>query len=119
MKTQIAVQGDAEKKTRVKSSLIKNTKWLKTKDGATTYSYMVRSISNRAAKDELTNALKKKKLEVSVLSKNLCFKATGEKISSYIIAVDSSQFSTAFPSITTKATNVNFFASKETADTAE
>jgi hypothetical protein len=108
MKTNIILKDDTEKKTRVKSSLIKNTKWLKTKDGATTYSYMARSLSNRAVKDELTNALRKKKLDVSVLSKNLCFKATGEKISSYIIAVDSSQFSNAFPSITTKATNINF-----------
>lgn len=116
MKTQTALQADPEKKTRVKSSLIKNTKWLKTKDGMTTYSYMVRSISNRAAKDELTNALKKKKLEVAVLSKNLCFKATGEKISSYIIAVDSNQFSTAFPLITTKATNINFSSQAQEAE---
>ena len=110
MKTSNALQSEPEKKTRVKSSLIKNTRWMKTKDGATIYSYMERSLTNRAVKDELTNALKKKKLNVSVLSKNLCFKATGAKVSSYIITVDSTEFAAAFPTITTKATNVNFSA---------
>jgi len=108
---------DAEKKaavkvTRTKSSVIKNAKWLTTKDGLT-FSFMERSIVTRTAKDELAGALKKKNLEVTVLTKNLSIKSTGKKICSYIIAVDSNDFATAFPSIETKATNINFMLAEK------
>lgn len=100
---------DAEKKTRnTRNSLISNTKWLQTADGMTIYSFLPRSPKNRAIKVELTEALKKRNLDVIVFSREINIKSTGEKISSYVITVSGEQFIRTFPAITAKQTSVNF-----------
>jgi hypothetical protein len=100
---------DAEKKVRsTRNSLISNTKWLRTADGSTIYSFLPRSPKNRAIKVELTAALKKKNVDVTVFSREISVKSTGEKINSYVIATNGAQFISTFPAITAKPTSVNF-----------
>lgn len=113
------LSADAPKKTRVtRSSLISNTRWLRTADGITIYSFMPRTLPNRAAKDELANALKKRNVDVTIFSRELNMKSTGEKVHSYVIAVDSAQFSNTFPGITAKPTSINFTAPSNKKETA-
>lgn len=110
----------AEKKVRAtRNSLISNTKWLKTADGATIYSFLPRSPKNRAVKVELTEALKKRNVDVTVFSREISVKSTGEKINSYVIAVNGQQFLNTFPAITAKPTSVNFAPFAEKADKEE
>lgn len=98
----------ADKKVRsTRNSLISNTKWLRSADGTTVYSFLPRSPKNRAVKVELTEALKKRNIDVIVLSREISIKSTGEKINSYVITTNGQQFADTFPSITTKTTSVN------------
>ncbi len=98
-----------EKKLRgPRNSLISNTRWLQTADGATIYSFLPRSPKNRAVKVELTEALKKRNVDVTVFTRDINVKSTGEKITSYVIAVNGAQFAHSFPSIAAKPTSVNF-----------
>ncbi|MFN7095291.1 MAG: hypothetical protein ACK4M7_08010 [Burkholderiales bacterium] len=102
------------KRTRTPNAITAQ-KWFVSADGATIYSYLPRTMPNRTVKDELTTVLKKKNVEVSIFSKELSLKSTGEKINSYVIATRSDQFNAAFPDINSKATNVNLPLSKQSA----
>lgn len=89
-------------------SIISSKKWFTSLDNKFAYTYLERTMSNRLKKDELVFELKKRNLEVVVLSKEINFKSSGDKQLSYIIITSFEPFLRLFVSITPKATKITF-----------
>ncbi|MFN7038356.1 MAG: hypothetical protein ACK4OM_02130 [Alphaproteobacteria bacterium] len=90
-----------------RSLVITNRKWYLTANSEFTYTYLERTVKNRAVKDEIVQQLNKRNIETNVFFKELNMKGKINKVNSYIIASPSKQFFSIFSSIDAKNSSLN------------
>ena len=91
-----------------RSMIITGRKWYLTSTGEFAYTYLERTLKNRLIKDQIIEQLNKRDITTNVFFKNLSLKGRAEKISSYIIATPTPEFSNIFSNVELKNSNLNF-----------